>query len=84
MVEVRKKERESVEGLLRRFTKRVQRSRLLASARKSRFYEQPKSKRELRRTAYHRSMVLEEKEKLIKLGKIKREDRRTSIKIKKK
>lgn len=75
MVEVRRRDRESVESLLRRFTKRVQQSRVLINARESRFYVQPKSKREVREGAMHRTKLLQERERLIKLGKIKREDK---------
>lgn len=75
MVEVRRRERESVEGLLRRFSKRVQQSRLLINARSSRFYTQPKSKREMRESALHKEKLLKERERLIKLGKIKKEDK---------
>lgn len=75
MVEVRRRERESVEGLLRRFSRRVQQSRLLINARSSRFYTQPKSKREMRESALHKEKLLKERERLIKLGKIKKEDK---------
>lgn len=75
MVEVRRREKESVESLLRRFTRRVQQSRVLINARESRFYERPKSKREKRQSAMHREKLLKNREKLIKLGKIKKEDK---------
>lgn len=75
MVEVKRRDRESIEGLLRRFTKRVQQSRVLINARESRFYVPPKSKREIRESALHRAKLLKEREKLIKLGKIKKEDK---------
>lgn len=75
MVEVRRKERESVESLLRRFTRKIQQSRVLINARESRFYVSPKSKREMREGALHRAKIIKEREKLIKLGKIKREDK---------
>lgn len=75
MVEVRRREKESVESLLRRFTRRVQQSRVLINARESRFYERPESKREKRQSAMHRTKLLKNREKLIKLGKIKKEDK---------
>lgn len=75
MVEVRRRDRESTEGLLRRFTRRVQQSRVLINARESRFYVQSKSKRVMREGALHRKKILGEREKLIKLGKIKKDDK---------
>lgn len=84
MVEVKRRDRESTESLLRRFSRRVQQSRVLISARKARFYNPPKSKRQVRQSALHRSQLLKERDRLIKLGKIKKEDKMTPIKIKKK
>lgn len=75
MVEVRRRDRESTEGLLRRFTRRVQQSRVLINARESRFYVPSKSKRLMRESALHRKKILAEREKLVKLGKIKKDDK---------
>ena len=44
MVEVRKRERESVESMIRRFTRRIQKSEVLSEARASRFLTKNKSK----------------------------------------
>lgn len=70
MVEVRRKDGESVEGLLRRFTKRVQQSGVLIRAKRSRFFESPKTKREERLDALRRKGIRERKEYLRKIGKL--------------
>lgn len=70
MVEVRKKEGESNESLLRRFTKRVQQSGVLIRAKKGRFFESPKTKREVREDAIRRKSIRERKEYLRKIGKL--------------
>lgn len=70
MVEVKKRDGESVEALLRRFTKRVQQSGVLIRAKKSRFYNAPKTKREQRAEAQRRSIIREQREHLRKLGKL--------------
>ena len=70
MVEVRRKEGESVESMLRRFTKRVQQSGILIRAKKGRFFESPKNKREVRESALRRKELRERKEYLRKIGKL--------------
>ncbi len=70
MVEVRRKEGESVESLLRRFTKRVQQSGVLLRAKRGRFYEPPKTKRKVREDALRRKGIREHKEYLRKIGKL--------------
>lgn len=70
MVEVRRKEGESVESLLRRFTKRVQQSGVLLRAKRARFYEPAKTKREQREDALRRKQIRERKEYLRKIGKL--------------
>lgn len=69
MVEVTKKESESLSSLLRRFNRKVQQSGLLIEARKSRFYERPKSKSKIRASAQRRAKIVKEKEYLRKIGK---------------
>lgn len=69
MVEVQKKESESLSSLLRRFNRRVQQSGILLEARKARFYERPKSKRAVRESAARRAEIVREKEYLRKIGK---------------
>ena len=70
MVEVRRKEGESVESLLRRFTKRVQQSGVLLRAKRARFFESPKTKREVREDAIRRKSIRDRKEYLRKIGKL--------------
>lgn len=70
MIEVRKKEGESSESLLRRFTKQVQQSRILIRAKRKRFYEPPKNKREIRESALRRQKIKARKEYLRKIGKL--------------
>jgi len=70
VVEVKKKDGESVESLIRRFNKRVQQSGILIQAKKGRFFETPKNKRAMRVDAQRRSEIREEKELLRKQGKL--------------
>lgn len=70
MVEVKKKDGESNESLLRRFSRKVQQSGILIRARKLRFFERTKSKNLQRRSALKRAELREEREELKKLGKI--------------
>lgn len=76
MVEVQKKDGESSESLIRRFTKKVQQSGVLIRAKKGRFFVQPKTKREVRLDAQRRKVVREQRELLRKLGKLEEFDRR--------
>ena len=69
-VEAKRKENESIGGLLRRFTKKIQRSKVLVEARSRQFRARTKSgfkkkKEALRRIAWQRDM-----DKQRKLGKI--------------
>lgn len=75
MVEVRRKEGETTGAMLRRFTRRVQQSGILLEARKGRFYRSPLKKRLIRERALRRIRVAKEREKLEKLGKLKKEER---------
>lgn len=68
MVQVNKREKESVNGLMRRFVRTVQQSGVLLRARRSRFYKKKLSKRDVRARALHREKVIAEQEKLRKLG----------------
>ncbi len=67
-IEVKKEGRESAQALIRRFTKKVQKSGILRKARKSRFHLRPKSKQMKKRAALRREKLRKEYEKLIKLG----------------
>lgn len=70
MIEVKKKEGESNESLVRRFTRQVQQSRLLIRAKRSRFYESPKNKRAIRESAKRRREIRAKREELRKMGKL--------------
>ena len=86
MVEVRRKEGESPESLLRRFTKRVQASGVLLRAKRGRFYSSKKTKLEMREDAARRKLIVDKKEFLRKIGKLddfndpKRPNKRGTIK----
>lgn len=73
MIEVKKKERESSDNLIKRFSRRVQQSGVLLQARKVRFYAKPKKKREMRESALYRAKVKKEVDKLKKMGKFDEE-----------
>lgn len=69
-VEVQKRDNESSESLIRRFSRKVQQSGVLLQARKVRYYERKKSKKRVREEAQRRSELQAERERLIKLGEI--------------
>ncbi|MDD5040612.1 MAG: 30S ribosomal protein S21 [Patescibacteria group bacterium] len=69
-VEVRRKEGESPESLVRRFTKKVQASGVLIRAKRGRFHERTKSKLKLKQEATRRKMIRDKKELLRKIGKL--------------
>ncbi len=73
MIEVKKKDRESSEGLIKRFSRRVQQSGVLLTARSSRFYVKPKSRRQMRLSAQYRAKIKKEVDKLKKIGKFDEE-----------
>lgn len=73
MVEVRKKENENSESMLRRFTRKWQESGVGVRTRKRRFYEKEATKRERKIRALYRVTKKKEYEKLYKLGKLEEE-----------
>jgi ribosomal protein S21 len=73
MVEVRKKDKETSESLIRRFSRQLQQSGVLIKARKSRFRLKKKSKREIREEALYKAKMKKEIDKLKKLGKFDEE-----------
>jgi len=70
MIEVKRKDNESIGSLLRRFSKKIQQSGLLLQARSSRFVEKEKSRTERRKSALRRNEIVFQKEKDRKLGKL--------------
>lgn len=73
MIEVKRKNNESTENLIRRFSRRVQQSRVLMRARKVRFREEKKSKEERRKEALYKVKIRKEIDKFKKLGKFDEE-----------
>lgn len=72
-IEVRKKEKETTQSLLRRFSRRIQQSGVLLNSRRGRFYVPPLTKRQKRLDALTRLKNKKEREKLYKLGKLEHE-----------
>lgn len=70
MLEVKKRDHENSEGLVRRFTRVVQQSGVLLQAKKVRYYEPRKSRNKIREEAQRRSELQSERDRLIKLGEI--------------
>ena len=81
MIEVKKKDRETPESLIRRFSRRVQQSGVLMQARRARFRADEKSKREMRQGAMYKDKVKKIVSKLKKMGKF---DEETFRNVKKK
>jgi ribosomal protein S21 len=69
-IEVKKKEKETVQSLLRRFSRRIQQSGVLVRAKRGRFYTAPLTKRQKKINAIRRAKNQTQKEKLYKLGKL--------------
>jgi hypothetical protein len=67
-LEVRRKEKESSQNLVRRFTKRLQQSGILKRARKTVFKRRVKSRQMAKRAALRREIKKEEYRKIQKLG----------------
>lgn len=70
-VEVKRKPRESTSGMLRRFTRKVQLSGVLLSARKARFQKRKRSKNLRKKDALYRQKARKKREKMEKLGLLK-------------
>jgi len=69
MIQVtRKDSRESTENLLRRFSRKVQQSGLVAAVKHGQYFEKPKSKRDRRSRAIVRQEQKAAKAKRMKLG----------------
>lgn len=69
MVDVKRRDNENANSLIRRFTRKVQQSGVLLNARKIRFFAPAKSKLRVRREAKMREEIAQIKEKLRKIGK---------------
>lgn len=75
-IEVRRKERESSENLIKRFTRRVQQSGTLMRVRRNRFHTEGKSKIQRREEALYKTRIRKEIDRLKKLGKFNEESLR--------
>ena len=71
MVEVKRKQGESVEGMVRRFSSRIRRTKKLTYVKKAKFRQKPKSKTIRRQEALRRKKTRERKEYLRKTGVLK-------------
>ena len=69
LVEVKKKDNESFDSLLRRFNRKIQQSGVLVRARKTRFFEPTKSRNLQRTNAIRRSELREIREELKRTGR---------------
>lgn len=74
MAEVKRKKGETFESLLRRFNRRLLQSGRILQAKKVRFHAKHQSKNKLRASALRRNDIREEREFLIKTGKLREED----------
>lgn len=73
MIQVKRKERETPESLIRRFSRRMQQSGVLQRARKVRFRQEEKSRTEKRQEALYKVKIRKEIDRLKKLGKFDEE-----------
>jgi len=69
-VKVKKNSRESVNAMLRRFSRKVQLSGILLEARKSRFRQKTRSKNLRKKDALYREQAQKERERKKKMGLI--------------
>lgn len=69
MIQVRKRDREAPESLIRRFSRRVQQSGVLQRVRKMRFRQDEKSRGKRREEALYKVKIRKEIGRLKKLGK---------------
>jgi len=69
MVEVKRKDKEHVGSLLRRFSERVKKSGVLNDAREAQFFKRAPSRRQRRETALMKEKLRGEKEMARKIGK---------------
>ncbi len=70
MIEVKRKENESFDALLRRFNKRTQQSRILLRVKEDRFYQKPISRLKAKRRALKGIELRNERVYLKKIGRM--------------
>lgn len=71
-LEIKRKEKESVQSLIRRFTKAVQKSGILLRAREKMYKDRNLSEEKKKRKALRRIEMTEYYQKLEKLGKLEK------------
>ncbi len=69
MIHIKRKEKETTESLIRRFSRRVQQSGVLRQVRKLRYRTEEKSKPARRNEALYKVKIRKEIDRLKKLGK---------------
>jgi len=74
VAEVKRKKGETFESLLRRFNRRLLQSGRILQAKKVRFHAKNQNKNKLRASALRRNAIREEREFMIKTGKLREED----------
>ncbi|MBU0476918.1 30S ribosomal protein S21 [Patescibacteria group bacterium] len=70
-IEIRRKEKENSQSLIRRFSRRIQRSGILRRVRKKQFKARPKSRQMKKKAALRREELRIEYQKIKKLGGVK-------------
>jgi len=70
LLEVKRKGNESFEAMLRRFTKKTIQSGKILQARKIRFFNKPKTKKDMKDTALRRKEITSKMDYLKKIGKL--------------
>ncbi|MDP3997882.1 MAG: 30S ribosomal protein S21 [Candidatus Andersenbacteria bacterium] len=70
MVEVKRRDNEGSDSVVRRFSRKVQQSGVLLQARKIRFHTRKKNRRRMREEAQRRTELQAEREHLIKIGEL--------------
>jgi len=68
-LEVKRKQKENVQNLVKRFSQKVRQSGILIQARKNRFHQSPKNQLAKKKAALRREQLKKEYEKMKKLGK---------------
>lgn len=78
MVEVKKKNNESMESLIRRFNKKVQQSGVLNRVKDGQFFVAPRTRRQVKISAVRKQLISDKKEYLKKIGQIDEEELKRS------
>lgn len=75
-IEVKKKKGESFDAMFRRFSRRVQQSGKVFDVRNGRFFVKKAKKNKLKDSALRRKKIGEKREYLLRVGKLKEDERR--------